>query len=160
VALQSGTLHRNFMGYTTRRGLDQLGLGVSSISAVGPTYAQDHKDHAPWRESMDASRMPWERALILDEDDLLRREVILDLSCNLRLDFARFEHDHGMPFDRRFAPELEQLQELVDDSLLELDGDGIRVTPRGRFLVRIACMAFDRYLGGQGDRPVRYSRTV
>ncbi len=160
VAMAEGSLHRNFMGYTTRRGLDQLGLGVSAISAVGATYAQDCKDHGPWRGHMDAGRMPWERALILDEEDQLRREVILDLSCNLRIDFDRFERDHGVAFDRRFGPELEALQPLAADGLLELDDDGIRITPRGRFLVRIPCMAFDTYLGAGADRPVRYSRTV
>ncbi len=160
VALQAGSLHRNFMGYTTRRGLDQLGLGVSAISAVGASYAQDAKDHAPWRADLDAGRMPWERALILDEDDLLRREVILDLSCNLRIDFERFEQTHGVPFAHRFGPELRQLRPLAEDGLLELGDDGIRVTPRGRFLVRVACMAFDGYLGDKGDRPVQYSTTV
>jgi len=157
VALAEGTLHRNFMGYTTHRGLDQVGLGVSAISAVGASYAQDAKEQPRWRAAIAAGRMPWERGLLLSDDDLLRREVILDLSCNLRLDFARFATAHGFAFDERFADELDQLAPLADDGLITLDGDGIRVTPTGRFLVRIVCMVFDRYLrAGQA----RYSRTV
>ena len=157
VALAEGTLHRNFMGYTTHRGLDQVGLGVSAISAVGASYAQDAKDQASWREAIGAGRMPWERGLLLSADDLLRRDVILDLSCNLRLDFARFAADHGHAFADRFGDELQQLQPLVDDGLLELDDDGLRITPTGRFLVRIVCMVFDRYLNAG---KARYSRTV
>jgi len=157
TAAAEGTLHRNFMGYTTHRGLDQIGLGASAISAVGATYTQDAKELGAWRELLDAGRMPWERGMLLDEDDLLRREVILDLSCNLRLDFARFSVEHGFAFADRFGAELQQLSVLADDGLIELDDDGIRVTPTGRFLVRVVCMAFDRYL--DADR-ARYSRTV
>jgi oxygen-independent coproporphyrinogen III oxidase len=160
VALSRGNLHRNFMGYTTRRGLDQLGLGVSAISAVGPTYAQDHKNHEPWLASIGAGQMPWERALVLDDDDLQRREVILDLSCNLAVDFDRFLARHGVPFQQRFAAELRRLAPLVEDGLVDVHPTGIEVTPRGRFLVRVICMVFDRYLDTQDGSPVRYSRTV
>jgi len=43
-ALRSRTLTRNFMGYTTRRGLDLVGMGASAISSVGRTYTQNLKD--------------------------------------------------------------------------------------------------------------------
>ena len=162
VALSRGTLHRNFMGYTTHRGLELIGLGESAISAVGPTYAQDRKTTEGWRAALDEGRMPWERARVLTGDDELRREVILDLSCNLQLDTASFEARHGEPLAERFADELARLAPMVDDGLLEIDADGLRVTDRGRFFVRNACMVFDRYLGqtaGDGDR-ARFSRTV
>ena len=106
--------------------------------------------------------MPWERALVLSPDDELRREVILDLSCNLRIDAPEFEARHGVPLATRFGEELQRLQPMVDDGLLDVDDRGVRVTDRGRFFVRNACMAFDRYLGREpgGGIPVRYSRTV
>ena len=40
----------------------------------------------------------------------------------------------------------ERLQELEGDGLIEMGEDYIQVTERGRFLVRIICMAFDSYL--------------
>ena len=162
VALAGRTLHRNFMGYTTRRGLDLIGLGESAISAVGPTYAQDLKSTDAWHTALAEGRIPWERARVLTADDELRREVILDLSCNLRLDAHDFEARHGVPLAERFRAELRRLQPMVDDGLMQVDGDGVRVTDRGRFFVRNACMVFDAYLGTApgGDLPVRYSRTV
>ncbi len=162
IALENRSLHRNFMGYTTRRGLDLVGVGESAISAVGPTYAQDIKSTAGWSAALDEGRMPWERALILSADDELRREVILDLSCNLRLDAAAFEARHGVPLAERFADELDRLGPMIDDGLLERDDRGLRVTDHGRFFVRNACMAFDRYLDRSpgGATPARYSRTV
>ncbi len=162
VALRQGTLHRNFMGYTTRRGLDMIGLGVSSIGAVGHTYTQDFKDHDPYDAALAAGKMPWERALELTDEDLVRREVILDLSCNLRLDLKAFRERHDLDLRDRFPDEMDALAPLHDDRLFEMTDQEIRVTPLGRFLVRNICMAFDAYLGGQESAGpnVRYSKTL
>ncbi len=43
IAQQEGTLHRNFQGYTTQGESDLLGLGVSAISMLGDSYAQNEK---------------------------------------------------------------------------------------------------------------------
>jgi oxygen-independent coproporphyrinogen-3 oxidase len=49
---------------------------------------------------------------------------------------------------------------MVEDGLVELESDRLRVTPRGRFFLRNVCMPFDAYLAAPSpDRPV-YSRTV
>ena len=161
-ALATGSLHRNFMGYTTRRGLDLVGLGESAISAVGDSYAQDAKDQDAWRDTIRAGRMPWERGLLLSADDSLRRDVILDLSCNLRLDLTAFEERRGVSFGDRFPEVLDRLAPMVDDGLLDLDERRLRITDLGRFFVRNVCMAFDAYLGAapaDGGTP-RFSQTV
>ena len=44
VAQEKGVLHRNFQGYTTQEECDLLGLGVSAISLLGDTYAQNQKE--------------------------------------------------------------------------------------------------------------------
>ncbi|MFT6160501.1 MAG: oxygen-independent coproporphyrinogen-3 oxidase, partial [Myxococcota bacterium] len=41
MAQRDGTLHRNFMGYTTQRETDMVALGVSGISDIGGTYTQN-----------------------------------------------------------------------------------------------------------------------
>ena len=43
--------------------------------------------------------------------------------------------------------------------MVELDGDWINVTPRGRLLVRAVCMVVDRYLRANEQR-ARYSRVM
>lgn len=43
VAKKSGSLHRNFMGYTTSPSEMLIGLGASSISDIGLGYAQNEK---------------------------------------------------------------------------------------------------------------------
>lgn len=56
-----------------------------------------------------------------------------------------------------------QLRRLADDGLLTIDADGLRVSLKGRLLIRNVCMVFDRYLGAgreQQPAPLRYSRTI
>ena len=160
-ALESRTLHRNFMGYTTQRGLDLVALGTSAIAKVGRSFTQDSKDLPHWEAEVEAGRMPWERGLVLSEDDVRRGEIILELSCNARLDVAEFEREHGVKFAEEYAEELGRLREHQADGLIEIDADEIRLTESGRYLVRNVCMVFDAWLErGSADDAPRYSRTV
>lgn len=44
TAQREGVLHRNFQGYTTQGECDLVGFGVSAISMIGDTYAQNQKE--------------------------------------------------------------------------------------------------------------------
>jgi oxygen-independent coproporphyrinogen-3 oxidase len=159
VAARAGTLKRSFMGYTERRGLDTVGLGVSAISAVGACYAQNHKDVAVWESTVTRGGLPFERGFLLDADDLLRREVILDLFCNFVADLQAQADAFGVDAARYFAPELERLAPMAADGLLRLDGTKVTVEGWGRFFIRNVCMVFDRYLA-HTEAARTYSRTV
>jgi len=153
-ALEHRSLTRNFMGYTTRRGLDLVGLGASAISAVAGTYTQNEKNLQEY--SSKADHDPWSRGLVMTGEDLLRREVILDLFCNFHLDFAPLNQRFGVDFATHFAPELERLKAHEADGLVEVGGQAITVTDLGRFFIRNLCLVFDQYLGGDTSR---YSKT-
>jgi len=152
-AWRARTLHRNFMGYTTQRGLDLVALGTSGISDVNGTYVQNSKDTDGWLRTATSREPTWERGMVLSEEDQLRREVILDLSCNLQVDLA----SHVAEPEAHFASELARLQGMVDDDLLVYEAGVLRVTTLGRRFVRNAAMVFDQYLGEQGPG---FSRTT
>jgi oxygen-independent coproporphyrinogen-3 oxidase len=161
VAAKAGRLHRNFMGYTTRPASDMVGAGISAIGDVGGAFAQNTKKLSTYYATLDRERLPIERGYPLDEDDLVRRFVITEIMCNLRLDVPALERRFGIEFSRYFERELRELREgPLKDGLLELEPDRLEVTARGRLLVRNVCMTFDRYLRAKtADRPV-FSRTV
>ena len=159
-ARRDGTLHRNFMGYTTKRGLDQVAVGTSAISRVGRSYTQDDKDRAAWTAVVEAGGLPWERALVLSDDDVLRGEIITELSCNGRLDIAAIASRHGVDFGSYFEAELEELRDMETDGLLSLQADRIELTESGRYLVRNACMVFDAWLPRDSGAERRYSSTT
>ncbi|GAB2799648.1 oxygen-independent coproporphyrinogen III oxidase [Dyella kyungheensis] len=158
-AQRTGTLQRNFQGYSTHGDCDIVGLGVSSISRVGASYSQNARDLIGYEAALDAGRLPVARGLMLSGDDVVRREIIGELMCHGELEMPRFGARHKLPFAETFAAELGRLARCADDGLVTIDDSSIRVTPRGRLLLRNVAMCFDAYL----DRPseaARYSRTI
>ncbi len=146
VAQREGTLHRNFQGYSTHAGCDLVGLGVSAISSLERAYAQNAHALEDYYARLDRDELPVARGVVLDDDDVLRRHVIMELICHFRLDFAAVEARYGIDFRAYFADALAQVEAMAADGLLALDRRGIRVLARGRLLIRNVCMAFDRYL--------------
>jgi len=52
LAQANGTLHRNFMGYTTHADSDLIGVGVSAISHIGATFSQNPRDLPTWQTAL------------------------------------------------------------------------------------------------------------
>jgi len=159
VAQSQGRLQRNFQGYSTQPDADLIGFGISAIGRIGPAYSQNTKSLATYYDALDAGRLPVWRGLQISADDLVRRAVIQQLICNFRLSIESVELAHLIDFRRYFAAEWKDLEALADDGLVELNPDWIVVTPRGRLLVRAACMVFDRYLREQRERAL-YSKVI
>jgi len=159
LAQRAGRLTRDFQGYSAGGECDLLGLGVSAIAKIGPVYAQNAKSLAEYYDALDRGRLPIQRGIELIADDLVRRAVIQALACHFELAKESISIGHLIDFDRYFATELAELAALEDDGLVELDPDWIRVTPRGRLLVRRVCMVFDRYLR-ETARRATYSRVM
>jgi oxygen-independent coproporphyrinogen-3 oxidase len=152
-------LHRNFQGYSTRPDCDLIGLGVSAISKVGPTYAQNVRELPEYYQRIEKRMLPTVRGVLLDDDDLARRAVIMALMCNFEVDKAAIARAHRIDFDGYFESELAGLADLVEASLVEIGDEHITVTARGKLLVRAIAMRFDRYL--QRDGRLRgYSRVA
>ena len=159
VAQRQGRLHRNFQGYSTRPDADLLGLGVSAIGRIGPTYNQNAKALDDYYAMLDQDALPVMRGLELTADDLARRAIIQALMCQFCVSLESIELAHLLDFGKAFATELAELRRFADDGLVELSDEWIRVTPRGRLLVRSICMVFDRYLR-ERERRATYSKVI
>lgn len=142
-----GSLHRNFQGYTTRAECDLVGFGVSAISKVGASYSQSSHTIKAYYEHLDAGELPTEKGIELSPDDLLRREVIMELMCGGPLDFAAIGRRHGIVFPEYFAAELVRLEPYREAGLLQINDSGIAVSAKGRLFVRAAGLVFDKFLG-------------
>ena len=155
VALAAGSLQRNFMGYTTHAESDLIGLGASSISHIGESYSQNYRELPEWESAVDQGRLPIARGLMLDEDDVIRADVIQQLMCRGTIDRARIEARHDIDFDAYFADSMARLLPLAADGLVSFDGSRIVATSRGRLMLRIIAMCFDRYLATQTSSEIR-----
>ena len=158
LAQSAGTLRRGFRGYSTQGDCDIVGLGVGAITAIGDSYSQGANDLFSYCAALDKGCLPVTCGLQLDDDDVVRRELIGTLMCHGVLDKAAFGARHRLLFDQYFARERRRLQPLLADGLVLEDAAVLRVTSQGRLLLRIIAMCFDAYL--DDEAPPLGSRAV
>lgn len=158
-ALERGGLHRNFMGYSTRADAHQIGFGVSSISYVNGHYFQNKKKSDLYQEKMTRGELATYRGYLLNDDDHIRRNLITELMCRLCIDKNKRT---SFVFNDYFARDLEKLKPFIEDDLVVVTPDEIRVTERGKLTLRNIAMCFDAYLERvrQGAKTPVFSRTV
>ncbi|PMB23229.1 oxygen-independent coproporphyrinogen III oxidase [Fischerella thermalis] len=150
IAQQNGQLHRNFQGYTTKPESDLFGFGMTSITMLHDVYVQNHKHLKSYYRAIDTDKLPIEKGVKLDRDDIIRRTVIMELMCQFRLSLNEIAEKYHLNFDydfvEYFANEHLQLRLLEADGLIRLSPNQIEVTPTGRLLIRNIAAVFDRYL--------------
>jgi oxygen-independent coproporphyrinogen-3 oxidase len=154
-AYQEGTLHRNFMGYTSRFVTPLMALGVSAIGDSGQCFAQNEKLVETYQSRVEMGEIPIQRGHMLTSEDQLIRRHILNL-------MTRMETDWNDPTLQtpHLALALEKLVELQRDGLVELTSHSCRVTPQGRPFMRNVCMAFDARLAEKAPDSQLFSKTI
>lgn len=158
VAAQEGTLQRNFQGYSTHAGLDMYAFGVSSISQVDGIMLQNEKDLGLYEKSLRHGRLPWMKAYALTADDRLRRDVIMAVMCQGRVDWDSLSRRHGVDVERLLVKERLRLIPMMADGLVEMEDGVLDVTPLGRFFLRNIAMVFDAHLSSIQE--ARFSKAL
>ncbi len=158
-AQDMGRMGRNFQGYTARGDCDLLAFGVSAIGSMEDIYSQNQRDLPDYYAAIDAGRLPVMRGMRLEAEDRLRRKVINEILCKTVVVPSRIEKEFGIEFREHFVDEIERLAEMVDDGLVLIGEDSIRVTPLGRVFIRTVAATFDAYLAGK-ETERRFSRAV
>ena len=159
LAQEQGSLQRNFQGYSTHAACDLIGLGVSAIGKLGASFAQNTPSTIEYEARIGAGKLPIECGLVVDPEDQLRAEVISALMCYDELNYADFGRRHNVDFAEHFAVELDRLQPLEQDGLLYLKTHGIRISSKGRLLLRSIACVFDRYFMHEANDG-RFSRAI
>ncbi|MFW5606392.1 MAG: oxygen-independent coproporphyrinogen III oxidase [Campylobacter hyointestinalis] len=157
-ALKSGTLHRNFQGYTTKGGADLIGIGLTSIGEGEDYYAQNFKDMDGYEKAIDEGKLPNFKGVMLSKEDKLRKAVIMDLMANFALDIKAIETKFNIDFWEHFKNELNELEELKD--FVEISPQKIKVNETGTLLIRNIAMCFDEYMVKFKDVKNSFSKTV
>ena len=159
-ALSQGKLRRNFMGYTVKAAQDWLGFGMSSISYVNHSFAQNVKSLKEYQSSIEKSRLPIERGLTLTQDNMMRQTVITELMCNFQVDLRSIAHFYQVKVEAYFSEEIEDLGSFIDDDLIVFENNRITVTPLGQDFVRNIAMVFDAYLRAGKSANKAFSKTI
>lgn len=154
-AMKNKKLHRNFMGYTASKTQLMIGLGVSSISDSWYSFAQNEKNEMLYTAKVNNGQIPIFRGHLLTEEDLIIRKHILNLMCNLETSWQ----DEALKF-KELPQVLDSLKEMVDDDLISILENGIKIKEKGRMFVRNVCMAFDVHLKRKKPETRIFSMTI
>jgi oxygen-independent coproporphyrinogen-3 oxidase len=161
VSQRNRTLHRNFQGYTTKAGADLYGMGITAISGIQETYAQNFRDIPSWEQAVTERGIATMRGYRLSPDDVIRREVISRLLCHTVIVKDEISRQFDINFDEYFAPELARLKTPEADGLVVLNDKEVRTAWLGRIFIRNLAMVFDPYLEKQHlDSKPLFSKTL
>lgn len=152
TALASGTLRRNFQGYTADHCQTLIGLGASSISCFPTGYVQNAPATAAYIQRITAGEFAGSRGFAMTPEDHLRARAIERLMCHFALDLSDLTAEFG-PSGRSIAPELAGMADRFAP-YATFDGAAFRIAPDGRALTRIIASGLDQHV----PEGVRYSR--
>jgi len=154
IADENGTLHRNFMGYTTtqRKGF-LLGLGVSSISDSWSAFMQNVKEVESYQEKLQNNELPLLKGHLLSEKDKFWREKILNLMCQHEVKLSEIQPDE-------LEALLIQLAPIADDQLISLEKETIKVNETGKMFIRNIAQCFDERHHSSINKVSAFSKSV
>lgn len=160
IAQKEGTLYRNFQGYSTKAGTDLYALGNSAISQFENVYAQNQKDIKAYYGAVDSGELATSVGYRMTQDDHIRKQVIMQLMCDLEVDKSEIEEKFGIVFEEYFRNDISKLERFVDGGLVSIDKDKLRVIDSGILIIRNIAMCFDAYLEEMMRSKPVFSKTV
>ncbi|WP_370979222.1 oxygen-independent coproporphyrinogen III oxidase [Agaribacterium sp. ZY112] len=160
IAQQNGSMQRNFQGYATHNNGVLHAFGLSAISSLAEHYSQNVKKLEQYYQALDQDTLPIERGYDLNQDDVIRRDVISSLLCNNYLNFSELKDKYNIEFSTYFEDACAPLTELAKDGLIEFNTKELKILDRGRLLARSVCKLFDNYIKKSSDTKPRYSRII
>ena len=160
-ALESERLHRNFQGYCTRETTGQVyAFGVSAISQLQRVYAQNTKSVGEYTASLLKNSVPVRKGYLLDDDEIIIREVITQLMCNRQLTWSRLASHLNLEVEeikKVVGYNRKVLDKFKEDGIIEFTDDRISVTDKGSMFIRNIAASFDPLMSAAGRK---FSRSV
>ncbi|MCP4500865.1 MAG: oxygen-independent coproporphyrinogen III oxidase [Deltaproteobacteria bacterium] len=169
IAAQDGSLRRNFQGYTffsdssgtsVSDGAELLGFGMSGISEVGDGYFANPRRYNDYMDAISEERFPVARGVLRNDEDRICAAIIEHLMCQFKLENDWVKEEFNLDLLQDFPVAQQKLAPLVDEGLVERQGEDLIVTDVGRFFVRLVAACFDARWHRDDDDGPRYSQAV
>jgi len=155
-ASQNGSLHRNFMGYTTANTPVTLALGCSSIGDSWDTYVQNEKGVEAYQKAvLEEKRLPLARGHALTEAEQTVRRHILNLMCQGYTDW-REESARCCALDRAVG----QWNDMAADGIISRSPYQVKVNPSGRPFLRNICLPLDDHYWQRQRETQTFSQAI
>ncbi len=141
-ASESGTLRRNFQGYTDDDSSALLGFGASSIGHLPSAYVQNARDVELYQKRIAEKTFATARGLVLSGEDRVRAAIIESLMCQLSVNIETICREHNYSLSA-LAAEMEALTPYKKAGLISVESYKIKLATPYRMAVRVIASVFD-----------------
>ncbi len=160
IAKKEGSLKRNFQGYCTQQHTGQvIAFGASAIGQLDGAFYQNVRTAKEYSDAMESKELPVYRFYPLNIAEKYIGDVIAQVLCNGRIDWDladQYEIAHDERLENRFA---ENIAKLESKGLVYTEGNSLRLTAKGLWVVRYVAMHLDPlFEKPMGSNP--YSKAV
>ncbi|MEM7061001.1 MAG: oxygen-independent coproporphyrinogen III oxidase [Pseudomonadota bacterium] len=143
-AFKDHCLIRNFQGYSDDPARTILGIGSSAISSLPQGYCQNITETGAWSRCIAKDLLPVARGCILTPEDLVRRDIIMELMCYLQADVGLISRRHGWAEDK-FDANVDACKAPPLDESVTIEGRRIKLHENARIMIRVIAQQFDQY---------------
>ncbi|MEO0731352.1 MAG: oxygen-independent coproporphyrinogen III oxidase [Bacteroidota bacterium] len=155
-AHEQGTLHRNFMGYTTADSTLTIALGCSAIGDSWDTYVQNEKTVEAYQHSvLVASQLPLIKGHELNLEDRVVRRHILNLMCRGTTSWRQ----EGMRCSA-LQRAISLWDDMATDGILVRSPYRIEVTGAGKPFLRNICLPLDDHYWARQPQDATFSKAI
>lgn len=155
-AKQSGTLRRNFQGYTTDTADSLIGLGCSAISCLPGGYMQNNTSSKAYSLLVNEGVFPTGKGIATSVEDVFRRDVIMTLMCHYRVDVATLAAKHGISrpnYQQMIHTATTKMRPFIEDGLVHTSPSGtLNLATGNHALARLVASCFDTYFADDGQK--------
>lgn len=132
------SIHHNLMGYTHEYSAIHIGLGTGAVSDLWNGVFRNTRNLSEYYNLIDQKEFPVKTATILSKDDLLMRKHILNLQRFYETSWD--ENEKNIP---TMQNTLSRLISLVNQKLIKIDGNRLKVLSKGKDHIKKICMLMD-----------------
>ncbi len=118
VAQATGTLRRNFQGYTDDTAPVLIGLGASSISRFPQGFAQNASATSAYTKAIRAGHFSSHRGHVFAGEDMLRARIIEALMCDFRVNRAELLRPIRRDADAQLDAMFKTASDAFDDMVI------------------------------------------
>jgi oxygen-independent coproporphyrinogen-3 oxidase len=155
-AASAGSLHRNFMGYTTANTPVTLALGCSSIGDSWDTYVQNEKKVETYSKIiMEEGRLPIIKGHCLSQEDQVIRRHILNLMCKGYTEWHAEEQRC-----EALGRAVDHWNDMAADGIITRSPYRVEVTSAGKPFLRNICLPLDDHYWARKPSDNTFSQAI
>ena len=126
--------------------VNYIAVGSSSKVNLGDDYyAQNFYDITSYKKCLDKGKFPIFRGMKLSKDDAIRQHATQHIKSFLEIDFKYFKEYFQIEAKNYFKKEIENLAEMIEDGIVTVSDEGIKLTKLGEDFSQNVANVFDKY---------------